>query len=185
VSGTLPERYARLRSGIAGEASRRAHRFHHCWPTFTLRRFVLGWKKLGLERSLGTRLVTSNMIEEVRFAVDSLLEGDGFEPSVPRKNFWAAPSIPPQFTFRNITGSLMTGTDGSNSSPSSAKSDANLTFSRHGDENPNRPGGSVSNLPAGRRAKSLSRSLVGSDLKFQQCCADLSGESARTGMSGV
>ena len=25
-----------------------------------------------------------NMIEEVRFAVDSLLEGDGFEPSVPR-----------------------------------------------------------------------------------------------------
>ena len=36
-----------------------------------------------------------------RFAPDSLLEGDGFEPSVPRRIFLAAPSIP-QFTFRNI-----------------------------------------------------------------------------------
>jgi hypothetical protein len=37
-----------------------------------------------------------------RFAVDSPLEGDGFEPSVPRQVFLAAPSIPAQFTFRNI-----------------------------------------------------------------------------------
>jgi len=40
--------------------------------------------------------------EEVRFAGDSPLEGDGFEPSVPRQVFLAAPSIHAQFTFRNI-----------------------------------------------------------------------------------
>ena len=36
------------------------------------------------------------MIEEVRFAMDSPLEGDGFEPSVPRKKqpFLAAPLVP-------------------------------------------------------------------------------------------
>jgi hypothetical protein len=38
---------------------------------------------------------------EVRFAHDSPLEGDGFEPSVPRK-IWGCPVDPPQFTFRNI-----------------------------------------------------------------------------------
>jgi hypothetical protein len=38
----------------------------------------------------------------IRFALDSALEGDGFEPSVPRQVFLAAPSIPAQFTFRNI-----------------------------------------------------------------------------------
>jgi len=48
----------RPRSGTAGEASRRAHRCHHCWEIFTCAGFVLGWKKLGLEQSLGTRLVT-------------------------------------------------------------------------------------------------------------------------------
>jgi hypothetical protein len=42
-----------------------------------------------------------HLIEEVRFASDSPLEGDGFEPSVPRK-FFGRPSIPAQFTFRNI-----------------------------------------------------------------------------------
>src|ERR1700739_2260409 len=40
-------------------------------------------------------------------------------------------------------------------------------------------GDSVSNLPACTRAKSPSRSLVGSDLKFQRCCADLSRENRR------
>ena len=44
----------------------------------------------------------SSAPEEVGFAVDSLLEGDGFEPSVPRQVFLAAPSIHAQFTFRNI-----------------------------------------------------------------------------------
>ena len=34
-----------------------------------------------------------------KFALDSALEGDGFEPSVPPQNFFG--SIP-QFTFRNI-----------------------------------------------------------------------------------
>jgi hypothetical protein len=37
---------------VTSAASRRAHPSHH------MRRFVLGWQKLGLERSLGTRLVT-------------------------------------------------------------------------------------------------------------------------------
>jgi hypothetical protein len=42
--------------------------------------------------------------EEVRFAMDSPLEGDGFEPSVPRKrntSLWAAPLPSSQFAFRN------------------------------------------------------------------------------------
>ena len=38
----------------------------------------------------------------LRFARDSPLEGDEFEPSVPREIFWLPASIPPQFTFRNI-----------------------------------------------------------------------------------
>ena len=44
------------------------------------------------------------LIEEVRFAADSPVEGDGFEPSVPRKrntSLWAAPLPSPQFAFRN------------------------------------------------------------------------------------
>jgi RNA-directed DNA polymerase len=43
---------------MAGEASRRAHRSHRCWRTFTCAGLCWGWKKLGLEQSLGTRLVT-------------------------------------------------------------------------------------------------------------------------------
>jgi hypothetical protein len=38
-----------------------------------------------------------------RSSHDSSLEGDGFEPSVPRQFFFAAASIPAQFTFRNIS----------------------------------------------------------------------------------
>jgi hypothetical protein len=45
------------------------------------------------------------------FVPDSPLEGDGFEPSVPRQ-FLAVPSIPAQFTFRDIAGSLAPGTQG-------------------------------------------------------------------------
>ena len=41
-----------------GAASRRAHPSHRRWPTLDGRRFVLGWKMFGLERTLGTRLVT-------------------------------------------------------------------------------------------------------------------------------
>jgi len=41
----------RPRLKISGAASRKAHPSHHCWPICTLRRFVLGWKKLGLERA--------------------------------------------------------------------------------------------------------------------------------------
>src|SRR5271169_2424418 len=47
-------RHARPRPGTTGAASRKGHRSHHCW----LRRFVMGWKMLGLERSLGSRIVT-------------------------------------------------------------------------------------------------------------------------------
>jgi RNA-directed DNA polymerase len=49
-------RHARPKPGTNGAASRKAHPSHHCW--LYMRRFVLGWKKLGLERSLGTRIVT-------------------------------------------------------------------------------------------------------------------------------
>jgi hypothetical protein len=42
------------------------------------------------------------VVHRNRKFADSPLEGDGFEPSVPRQVFLAAPSIPAQFTFRNI-----------------------------------------------------------------------------------
>ena len=62
-----------------------------------------------------------NMIEEVRFAPDSALEGGGFEPSVPRKRdnvFRAcARSTSPSDAAR--------GTEGSNPAPSSGESPAN------------------------------------------------------------
>ena len=37
-------------------------------------------------------MVRSGLIEEVRFASDSPLEGDGFEPSVPHQIFFGRPS---------------------------------------------------------------------------------------------
>ena len=51
-------------------------------------------------------------LERNRKFADSPLEGDGFEPSVPRKFFWL-PRRSREFTFRNINrASLATGTDG-------------------------------------------------------------------------
>ena len=64
-------------------------------------------------------------IEEVRFARDSPLEGDGFEPSVPRKetNLVGRPrSIPRNSPSAKETGSFSPGTDGSNPPPSSKES---------------------------------------------------------------
>jgi hypothetical protein len=49
----------------------------------------------------GVTIAQSRRETDIGFAADSLLEGDGVEPSVPPQNFLAAPSIP-QFTFRNI-----------------------------------------------------------------------------------
>jgi hypothetical protein len=48
---------------------------------------------------------------------DSLLEGDGFEPSVPRKRntLWAAPVQSAAIRLGNRTGSFATGTGGSES----------------------------------------------------------------------
>ena len=46
-------RHARPKPGTAGAAFRRAHPSHRCWRIY-MRRFVLGWKKLGLEQRLGT-----------------------------------------------------------------------------------------------------------------------------------
>ena len=62
------------------------------------------------------------------FATDSPLEGDGFEPSVPHKKqpFLACPRSVPQFAFRNKNRLFRAGTDGSNPSPSSEESNANL-----------------------------------------------------------
>jgi len=41
-----------------GAAFRKGRRSHRCWRTFTCAGSCWGWKKLGLETSLGTRLVT-------------------------------------------------------------------------------------------------------------------------------
>jgi hypothetical protein len=58
-------------------------------------------------------------IEEVRFARDSPLEGDGFEPSVPHKKtaLFGCPRSVPQFAFRKKNRLFLAGTDGSNPSP--------------------------------------------------------------------
>src|ERR1700720_3154388 len=68
---------------------------------------------------------------QLRFAPDSLLEGDGFEPSVPHKKqpFLAAPVRSRNSPSATKTGSFVPGTDGSNPSPSSGESSANLTSS--------------------------------------------------------
>jgi hypothetical protein len=62
---------------------------------------------------------------EVRFVIDSLLEGDGFEPSVPRKETTLVGrprSIPRNSPSAKETGSFAPGTDGSNPPPSSGES---------------------------------------------------------------
>ena len=51
-------RHARPKLGTTGAAFGRVHPSHHCWANIYMRRLVLGWKKLGLERSLGSRIVT-------------------------------------------------------------------------------------------------------------------------------
>src|ERR1700724_4485089 len=63
-------------------------------------------------------------MEEVKFAYDSLLEGDGFEPSVPHKKqpFLAAPVRSRNSPSATKTGSFVPGTDGSNPSLSSRQS---------------------------------------------------------------
>src|ERR1700724_2533396 len=63
-------------------------------------------------------------MEEVKFAYDSLLEGDGFEPSVPHKKqpFLAAPVRSRNSPSATKTGSFVPGTDGSNPHPSSRQS---------------------------------------------------------------
>ena len=65
--------------------------------------------------------------EEVRFATDSSLEGDGFEPSVPHEKqpFRLPPFGPRNSPSATKTGSFVPGTDGSNPSPSSGESVAN------------------------------------------------------------
>jgi hypothetical protein len=73
------------------------------------------------------------MIEEVRFALDSLLEGDGFELPVPRKrnNFFGLPPFDPSNSPpATETGSFEPGTDGSNPSCTCGESEANLTNTR-------------------------------------------------------
>jgi hypothetical protein len=62
--------------------------------------------------------------KKARFARDSPLEGDGFEPSVPHKKqaFLAAPVRSRNSPSTTKTGSFVPGTDGSNPSPSSRES---------------------------------------------------------------
>src|SRR6266446_10449943 len=63
-----------------------------------------------------------------RFVPDSVLEGDGFEPLVPHKKqpFLAAPVRSRNSPSATKTGCFVPGTDGSNPSPSSGESGANL-----------------------------------------------------------
>ena len=78
------------------------------------------------------------MIEEVRFAEDSPLEGGGFEPSVPRMRPIAV-SREDMSLIRGLAGHSgsatpgkpfrKSGTDGSNPLSSSGESSANLTSS--------------------------------------------------------
>jgi hypothetical protein len=69
-------------------------------------------------------------MQEANFVADSLLEGDGFEPSVPHKKqpFWLPPFGPAIRLPQRKTGSFVPGADGSNPSPSSGESGANLIF---------------------------------------------------------
>ncbi|HJZ17822.1 MAG TPA: hypothetical protein VJ251_20655, partial [Stellaceae bacterium] len=62
---------------------------------------------------------------------DCLLEGDGFEPSVPHKKttLFGCPRSVPQFAFRNKNRLFRAGTDGSNLPSSSGESSANLISS--------------------------------------------------------
>src|SRR5580692_5723332 len=70
---------------------------------------------------------------KIRFAPDSPLEGDGFEPSVPGTK---EPVFVAEGELRDRTGAakkgcfcFLCGTDGSNPSPSSGESSANRTSS--------------------------------------------------------
>jgi hypothetical protein len=72
-------------------------------------------------------------MQEANFVADSLLEGDGFEPSVRGTK---EPVFVAEGELRDRTGAaqkgcFLCGTDGSNPSPSSGESSANLIF---GDE---------------------------------------------------
>jgi hypothetical protein len=70
------------------------------------------------------------LIEELTFARDSPLEGDGFEPSVPHKKttLFGCPRSVPQFAFRKKNRLFRAGTAGSNPSPSCRESIANLAL---------------------------------------------------------
>jgi hypothetical protein len=56
-----------------------------------MRRFVLGWKMLGLERSLGTRIVTyaDDLVGQVRGLLDIFIGVASFESRVLRPT-WAS-----------------------------------------------------------------------------------------------
>ena len=75
------------------------------------------------------RRARSTLIDGVKFPADSALERDGFEPSVPHKRQpFLLPPFGPAIRFRQLKiGSFVPGTDGSNPSPSTGESAANLT----------------------------------------------------------
>src|ERR1700731_4798647 len=88
-------------------------------------------KREGNRRSYGGLFRALLCPRRVRFARDSPVEGDGFEPSVPRKETTLVGhprSIPRNSPSAKETGSFAPGTDGSNPPPSSGESCANLTF---------------------------------------------------------
>src|SRR5271168_4441087 len=69
----------------------------------------------------GSNLPPESALRNQKFA-DSPLEGDGFEPSVPRKFLWCPVRSHAIRLPQNKPASLATGTDGSNPSPSAGES---------------------------------------------------------------
>jgi len=51
-------RHGRPKPGTIGEASRKVPPSHRCWQIFTCAGLCWDGRKLGLEQSLGTRIVT-------------------------------------------------------------------------------------------------------------------------------
>src|SRR6266436_6954266 len=91
------------------------------------------WPRSGADEGISTlsRCHAGPTPAKMRFSCDSPLEGDGFEPSVPHKKqpFLAAPVRSRNSPSATKTGSFVPGTDGSNPSPSTGESSANLTSS--------------------------------------------------------
>jgi len=102
-------------------------------PSASTRPSRLGdWPRSGADGGISTlsRCHAGPTPAKMRFSCDSPLEGDGFEPSVPGTK---EPVFVAEGELRDRTGAakkgcFLCGTDGSNPSPSSGESCANLSL---------------------------------------------------------